>query len=489
MISAHRSAVMLVHDQRIDRRVLDEARSLTNADWKVTVIAAPAIPINNKTDEETYPEIEIVRAPLDLPPRIDLPYPTQFEDIKSFPWRGYFYCYNHFYAEAIQRPAEVYVAHDLPQLLPAALAAAYHHSYLVYDAHEYFPEQGYILENKQHFDLVTAVEAWIAPFADQVITVNKSIAEYMVIRNKIDLPEVILNCPALYHTQNLPILPSKQLNYDLEIPFEKQIILFQGGYAPTRNLENLVRAMSLIKNDKVVLVLLGPGFEYQGGLYEIAQNLGLVNNKVYFHSAVPQHDLLHYTAAADAGIIPYHFNELNNYYCTPNKLFEYIVAGIPILANDLPELNRFVSGQKIGLNLPMSTDHQIAEAIDIFFTCDLPSLRQTCGNLSGIYTWDSQCDKLIQIYDRLFNQPPRATSLPGAVAVPEIISSIFNSPRQPVELLVQNISTENLQKELQRRISDNIKRRLASLPPLYRLIRTLYNLTFKTNNPFFKREK
>ena len=65
-------------------------------------------------------------------------------------------------------------------------------------------------------------------------------------------------------------------------------------------------------------------------------------SRIHFLDPVSQDELLSWTAGADIGIVPYPPIDLNSRLCTPNKLFEFIVAEVPILANDLPELRRFV---------------------------------------------------------------------------------------------------------------------------------------------------
>ena len=85
-----------------------------------------------------------------------------------------------------------------------------------------------------------------------------------------------------------------------------------------------------------------------------------------FAPPVPQRELLGYVAAADLGVIPYNDRHLlNTLLCSPNKLYEFVEAGVPVCASDLPELARFVALHKIGLSGPMSTPRQIAAAIDL----------------------------------------------------------------------------------------------------------------------------
>jgi glycosyltransferase involved in cell wall biosynthesis len=113
---------------------------------------------------------------------------------------------------------------------------------------------------------------------------------------------------------------------------------------------------------------------------------------------------LRYTASADAGIIPYPaLDLLNQYYCTPNKTFEFLVAGLPIVANDLPELRRFVADQGAGINMPMNTSDDIARAIESLFAADLVALRSRVQALSREYVWDTQGRTLVSAYEALLS--------------------------------------------------------------------------------------
>ena len=182
---------------------------------------------------------------------------------------------------------------------------------------------------------------------------------------------------------------------------DKKVLLFQGGLSAGRNLETLVGAMRNVKNTSVVLVILGNGLLLKK-LQAKARSHEL-SGRVYFHPAVSQKDLLAFTAAADAGVIPYQATCLNNYFCMPNKLFEFIAAGIPILASDLPEIGNMVLGQQIGLVGDMSTTESLAGLIDVFFG-DEQRLAMWQGNLSIArkrVCWEEEEKKLVEIYEAL----------------------------------------------------------------------------------------
>jgi len=143
------------------------------------------------------------------------------------------------------------------------------------------------------------------------------------------------------------------------------------------------------------LVMMGFG-DYGKTLQATAQRMGLIGKRVYFLPAVSQSELLQHSASADMGIIPYPHIDLNSYYCTPNKLFEFIQAGLPIIANDSPELRRFVQNEGFGLIHPMRSPGQIAQAIDIAFQ-KLPNIdwRQRLKDKRHAFAWDVQANHYI----------------------------------------------------------------------------------------------
>jgi glycosyltransferase involved in cell wall biosynthesis len=151
----------------------------------------------------------------------------------------------------------------------------------------------------------------------------------------------------------------------------------------------------------VQLFLLGEG-PAEARLKTLCRKLGLSN--VFFGPWVPQEHLLHYIAHAHLGVIPYSGSTLlNNRYCTPNKLFEFIEAEIPICASDLPELRRIVAGHGIGAVYPMEDVTAIAHAIE---ACRVRCLRGDFA-LSARhaarqrFSWERQEARLLELYERL----------------------------------------------------------------------------------------
>ncbi|SEC20778.1 glycosyltransferase [Pseudomonas anguilliseptica] len=284
---------------------------------------------------------------------------------------------------------DVVQVHDLPALEAGAELAAAWGVPLVYDAHELYPEQKSFSSVQRR--ICSKAEAEHIKKADLVFAVNESIGDEMARRYQIAKPVTLLNAidplPDFDPAARYDLLREK-----LSLPAERRILLFQGGFAPHRNLETLIQAMAHVKTSDVDLVMMG--FGTFGDLLKAkakAIRLKLLGKRIHFLPAVPQSELLQHSASADIGIIPYPHVDLNSYYCTPNKLFEFIQAGLPILANDSPELNRFVRANGFGHSAIMGSAKQIANAIDMAFDSnDFSKWRVAIEQRRSEFAWSAQ---------------------------------------------------------------------------------------------------
>lgn len=200
-----------------------------------------------------------------------------------------------------------------------------------------------------------------------------------------------------------PYLESKPrlFHETLKLPPSTRTVLYQGGLVPHRNLNGLVRAMAYVQNREVAAVFLGDGPE-QRRLARLARRLG-ISNRVYFHPAVPQSHLLRYTASADLGIIPYLATSKNTWLCTPNKLFEFLQAEVPILAHDLPALRLIIAGEGIGKVATLSSPKALAAAVDQWFDTldsDRP-YQEALRQAKERYCWEHEEQKLLALYRSL----------------------------------------------------------------------------------------
>jgi glycosyltransferase involved in cell wall biosynthesis len=403
------SIVMLTADRKIDRRIMLEADTLEAAGWKVIIIAMPLAPNEMDTDPRIV-RIDVGNA---------LKNRTKFllhayrwlcrrvpqtgwliREMKAIAWR-YVVDQESFFVKLFSSATsrfspDIFVAHDLPMLPVARLACQRSGAKLVYDSHELYSEQELSLREKQRW---AEIEAKHIGACDAVVTVNQSIAEELERRYGLHGVNVIYNA----ERSRRSLERKGFFHRAFELCPDQKVILFQGGLLAGRNLEVLVEAMGHVRNPKLNLVILGDG-QLGAPLKKLVEKLGL-SDRVYLHPEVRQEHLLSFTASADAGVIPYQPNCLNNYYCTPNKLFEFIAAGVPIVASDLPELRRMIQTHGIGLVGDMSTAEKTARLIDDFFG-DSGRLqgwqRQALISLQTV-CWEEEEKKLVSIYEHLRN--------------------------------------------------------------------------------------
>ena len=399
--------VMLTADRQIDRRILLEADSLGTAGWEVIILGMPLDPGQADVDPRVRRVGEAaVAAAQDnfimgayrflrrcLPMNGFL-----MRGMKSFAWRYLFDQENFFVrlfaGSAFRYSPKIFVAHDLPMLPVARQAAERCGAKLVYDSHELYSEQEFSRQEKQRW---AEIEAKHVGACDAVITVNPSIATELEHRHGLQRVHVVYNAERLQRG----LTRQWRFHERFGLASGVKVLLFQGGLSAGRNIEALVEAFGAIQNSMTHLVIMGDG-QLRARLKAIADHARCAD-KVHFHPAVSQHDLLDFTASADAGVIPYQATCLNNRYCTPNKLFEFIAAGVPILASNLPEIERIVSTYSIGMVGDLSTSRSIASIVDEFF-CDgarMQKWRTNAEEARSAICWEREGSKIVEIFEAL----------------------------------------------------------------------------------------
>lgn len=385
--TSRKHLLILTPDVMIDRRTVQMCESMIKEfGIRCTIIAAL------EADDDFVSDSLIVK-------RVS-PYDTcgdggtdcSWQAPKCYDLEKFYWLHNKYLIKALDQQADYVMCCDLP-VLPCAVHVAKHMGVpLIYDAHELYPEQVCFTDEQR--SLYKGIEQYYIGLPDLIMTVNDSIAIEMGEKYGVEKPNVILN--AIDAPDNFDV--DKKYDYfreKLPIRSDQKIVLFQGGYSPNRNLELFVKSAQHIKDSRVVLVLMGFG-DFGAELEKIAKEDRTINERVFFFPAVKQSVLLEYSASADVGIIPYPHVDLNSYYCTPNKLFEFIQAGLPIITNDSPELNRFVKGNNIGYSGIISSEEDIASLIDEYFEQNI-NYKDNIKEVRSRISWQKEEEKFINI--------------------------------------------------------------------------------------------
>jgi glycosyltransferase involved in cell wall biosynthesis len=202
--------------------------------------------------------------------------------------------------------------------------------------------------------------------------------------------------------RNLSDLPSPDgtpgLRTRLGVPADTPLILHQGAPAPGRGCEDLVRALARVARAHVVF-LGDPDPGYDQHLRDVAQRAG-VAPRVHLHPSVAPERLLSYTADADLGVSLLEDTCENHRLALPNKVFEYVAAGIPVLARGLPELSTLVEREQIGwVSTAFDTlDEALRTCLEHAADADVGArLVRAQERL----TWAKEREALLRVYDEL----------------------------------------------------------------------------------------
>lgn len=273
---------------------------------------------------------------------------------------------------------------------------------LVYDAHELETESASLSKRPLLKPVSKLIEGTLIHACDQTIVVNDAIADWYNERYPKARIASIYNYPR--RSLNGSLAPSKTLREIHNIPKDKTVFIYQGAFSWGRGLPVLLDAFAsgLIPNG--VLVLMGFG-EYENKVREAAA----ASPHVRFQPAVPQGEIVAYAATADVGV---HIAEpicLSYALSLPNKLFEYIQAGLPVVVSaELPLMAQFVTDNGLGIATPPDRE-SIAATLRGLTETDVSAFKSAVAAAAPYLTWESQEPRLIELYGRLAT----ASSLAG----------------------------------------------------------------------------
>jgi glycosyltransferase involved in cell wall biosynthesis len=232
------------------------------------------------------------------------------------------------------------------------------------------------------------------PRADGTITTTEARAKFFARAYGIARPVVLQNRPRQQSPQ-----ASERIRQELGLSEAWPIVVYQGGVQQGRGLERLARVAAQVPNTYFVFI---GGGRLDGSLRSIAAELGL-EDRVRFIPTVALAELPSYTASADIGVQPIENTCLNHYTTDSNKLFEYVQAGLPVVASDLPEIRRVVREHDLGLLVPAGDSEALAAALNCL-VADADKRRfhaQQSLKAAAALSWEQQEGELLALYERV----------------------------------------------------------------------------------------
>ncbi len=363
---------------RVDRA----ARALAEAGYEVVLIGVR----DDDTPEFERREGYVVKRITLRSRRFTRRFGLKFVRFAEGIWRSF--------VAAYRENADIYNPRDAYPLLVAHAAATIRHARVVYDSDELAIGRNWaVAQNRFWLGLMKAYEGFFAR-RSAVITSDYGRADVLEQTYRITRPTVVLNVPEVIGQ------PKPDAAFRARaIGDRRYLLIYQGVFNRNRGLPETIRALSLLPECRLALVGYGP---MQVELKHQVASEGL-HEAVAFFDAVPFDTLMRYTAAADVGLIPIIGSCMSYATAAPNKLFEYMMVGIPVVASDLPDMARVVHETRAGtLILDPSDPASIAAAIRALIDGPepLPQVGER-GRVAALarYNWEYEKPKLLAVFD------------------------------------------------------------------------------------------
>lgn len=293
--------------------------------------------------------------------------------------------------------SSILVANDLDTLLANYCSLPFKRgNALIYDTHEYFTEVPELTARPRVRAVWLAIEKWIFPKLENVITVNQSIADAYHKRYGKKV-HIVRNISPKWKAKEI------KSRSELGLPTTGRLIIFQGaGINVDRGAEEAVYAMKYIENAHLIFV--GDG-DVISDLKRIVEEEKLAS-KVHIFGKRPYDELLNFTHHADLGLSLDKPSNDNYRFSLPNKLFDYIHTLTPVLVSDVIEVKRIVEKYQLGIVTKTHDPKELAQTINELFGDELryQSYIEQCKKAGEIESWEGETKILDSIYLKLKKQ-------------------------------------------------------------------------------------
>jgi len=362
-----------------DSRVLKTGMTLLRHGYDVTVVAMHDgdLPI-----EETVQGLKVHRLPL-----------------KTRQWSKnrfiQLFKYGEFFYRLVKghRKSDIFHCNDVAPLPLAILIKWFFNrkAKVIYDAHELEFDKKEASSNYYPQRIISFAEKTFIKNADAMLTVSPLIAKAYVERYKIESPKIVMNCPP--YLRDIP--QADLFRKKFGIAPEQKIFLYQGGLIAKRGVEILLEVFKTL-DENFILVFMG-----YGTLVDLVKTAAAQYPNIYYHEAVSPMELPKYTASADVGCVLLQGSSGNHNLTIGNKIFEYIMAGLPVLAADLAGL-RYVLNEHTGIVVknhhePVAVKDAVLKIAQWDKKVSLPYLRDAAKS----YNWEAQEQVLLDTYKKL----------------------------------------------------------------------------------------
>lgn len=289
---------------------------------------------------------------------------------------------------SVERP-DYYVVTDISAAVAGLLARKFYDAPVILIAYEIESEQGFGESVRVQREALRAWERFVLPKVDYLVVPNQARADFYAERHKLrHAPIVVRNCPPKIH-----VARTKRLHQHLGLSEDTKIVLYHGALIPYRALGELVRSAAFFPQE-AVLVIIGRRNEFFDATLLPLLESDVLRDRVFFVPFIAPTEIMDYVASADLGVVIYENLNLNNYLCAPTKLYEYMMAGVPVIASDYPEPREVIATYCAGITISATDPESIAAAVTDFF-----ARKGTTGAAfeaaRDVLNWESESRKLM----------------------------------------------------------------------------------------------
>jgi len=289
---------------------------------------------------------------------------------------------------------DVIHCHDTLAFLVGSLLSFFVRAKLVYDAHELESRKN--AQSKLASKIVLLTEKIFWKRVDLLISVSPSILRWYDSNLGEKPTALVLNAPQLLNDNYTSNNEKKNYRYFHEkfgMPDDSIVFIYLGLLVAGRGVQLLLDSFANIEG-RAHVVFMGYG-ELDEKIVESSKK----NSNIHYHPAVPHTEVVKLTKSADVGLCLVEKASLSDYYCLPNKLFEYAFSGIPVLASKFPDLEEYIEKYKLGECSPLDVT-SIKKRIEGLVGSPLPTVNSDLAELS----WQAQQSRLVSMYQNMLEK-------------------------------------------------------------------------------------
>ena len=289
-------------------------------------------------------------------------------------------------------------ANDLDTLLPAVVVGKKKGIRVVYDSHEFFTEAAGLTDAPLKRWVWLMIEKYTVPKVGSMITVNSSIAENYRSRYGVHV-DVLRNMPEL---NDIPEVEHRKPFEQYGVPTNKPILLLQGAFMDRdRGTKEAVDSMEFI--DDATLVLVGAGIEWDESKERLDDPRW--KGRLFCIPKLPYEELKKLTASADIGLSLDKESHINYQLSLPNKLFDFLHVGLPIVASPMVEVVKIINQYKVGVVVEKVEPDHIASAVKKMLEKPKSVWLKACMNARENLHWGADSHVIIEQLEKASDQP------------------------------------------------------------------------------------